>query len=159
VNNEPKTKMNDTMTATDMVTVQISHRNRGCGSHTTITDEPWAAALANIDGLATARDNATYRGVRFGRQRQGQLVTYLRIPLEILKSPEWAAILASGRGELSFSREYLDSILAASAKIDAAIASARPAVPTYRCAGGSDGCCARVTVRGGYCASCAHDNE
>lgn len=134
----------------------VLHRNRNCGSHTTLEEEPYASALSNIDGLACATDNATYRGVRFGRQKQRELTIYLDVDY---RSPDWPAIRDTGRGEMDFSPEYLDSILAASAKIDAAISAARPALPTYPCAGHSDGCCQRVTARGSFCRSCDHDEN
>lgn len=40
-----------------------------------------------------------------------------------------------------------------------AVDAAKPAVPTYPCAGASDGCAARVTAPRSYCARCAHDEE
>ena len=76
---------------TNEITLTVTRRDRGPGpgTHTTIVESPWAEALAVIDGLATASDNATYRGVRFGRKLQGELVTYLRTDYA---SPQWAAI-------------------------------------------------------------------
>ena len=135
----------------------ITTENRGCGNHTTIVEEPYASALANIDGLASASDNATYRGVRFGRQRQRELVIYFRPHLWNIE--EWRAIKAAGSGTLDVPQDKLDAILAASAAIDAAIGrvSALPRVRTYSCAGSRDGCTAQVTTAGEYCTRCAHD--
>src|ERR1044072_3178899 len=42
------------------------------------------------------------------------------------------------------------------AKLQATLAAQQP-VTTYPCKGAQDGCPAQVTVRGSYCASCAHD--
>lgn len=140
----------------DQITVTVITRERGPGRHTTIVESPWAEALATIDGLARATDNATYRGVRFGRKLQQQLVTYLRCDYS---TPEWAAIRDTGRGPYTFTRSYLDSILAAAAKIEGAIAGAVPAAPDYVCAAARDGCRNRVSVHGQYCPSCKHDAD
>lgn len=139
-----------------MKTLTVTREDRGPGSHTTIVESPWAEALAVIDGLARASDNATYRGVRFGRKLQSQLVIYLNCDYS---TPEWAVIRDTGRGPYHFEESYLDSILAAAAKIESAIAKAAPAGPDYPCAGRADGCGARVKVKGEFCRSCAHDEQ
>lgn len=146
------TQQNNTMRLT------ITTRNRGCGTHTTIVEEPYASALATIDGLASASDNATYRGVRFGRQRQRELVIYFR-PHLWCDIEEWRALNTAGIGTLDVPQDKLDAILAASAAIDAEVemVSAIPKVRTYACAGSRDGCRAMVTAPGEYCARCAHD--
>lgn len=148
--------------------VNIKTSNRGCGTHTTITDEPYAAALANIDGLATASDNATYRGVKFGRDLQRSMVIRCWADTAIWQAGEksmqeaqaaWAPIAAAGGGVMDIRDEKLAEILAASKAIDDAIANARPALPTFACAGHKDGCRARVTERETYCRSCEHDEN
>jgi len=142
--------------------VTIKRYDRGCGNHTTIVEEPYASALDNIDGLARATNNATYRGVRFGRQRQMNLVMYLNLySLCGGDTEKMAEINERGQMEIDVPQETLDEILSKSAAIDAEAArlSAMPRIPTYRCAGHSDGCAASVTVQGSYCASCDHDNN
>lgn len=137
----------------DTITVTVTTRNRGAGTHTTIVESPYAEALAVIDGLNTA-SNATYRGVRFGRARQNAMTPVLRVDY---RSAEWQAILATGSGPYTFSREYLDTILAAAAAIEAVIAKAVPAARDHACAGAKDGCRARVAAAGAYCSHCQHD--
>jgi hypothetical protein len=140
------------------VLCNVKRFDRGPGTHFTITDEPYASALANIDGLATATDNATYRGVRFGRKLQNKHVIYLRKPEGYgYDSPEWQAVLKTGVGALNFDDTYLASILAASQAIDDVIASAVPVKTTYPCRGRKDGCGAQVAHNGDYCPSCQHD--
>ena len=136
----------------------ITTENRGCRIHTTIVEEPYASALANIDGLASASNNATYRGVRFGRSRQMELVIYFQ-PHQWCDIEEWRALKAEGIGTLDVPQDKLDAILAASVAIDAEVerVSALPKVRTYSCAGSRDGCPARVSTAGEYCARCAHD--
>ena len=138
----------------NLVTLTVTTRDRDPGSHTTIVESPYAEALKVIDGLACATDNATYRGVKFGRKLQQRLVIYLRCDYS---TPEWAAIRQTGSGPYAFTRAYLDEILAAAAKIEKVIASAVPATPDYVCAAHADGCRARVKVKGRYCPSCEHD--
>ena len=135
-------------------TLTVKFFDRGPGNHTTIMESPWAEALAVIDGLARASNNATYRGVQFGRKLQSELVIYLRVDFS---TPEWAVIRDTGSGPYTFEDAYLDSILAAAAKIEAVIANAVPAAPTYACAEARNGCAARVKVKGSYCRSCQHD--
>jgi hypothetical protein len=144
------------MTMDETVTVTVTFQERGPGNHTTIVESPWAEALAVIDGLATARDNATYRNVRFGRELQRKLTIYLRCDFS---SSHWDVIRRTGRGPYTFTRAYLDSILAAAAKIEDVIARAVPAGPDYVCAAARDGCRNRVKVKGDYCSSCAHDAD
>ena len=98
-----------------MATLTVTREERGPGHHATIVESPWAEALATIDGLACATDNATFRGVRFGRKLQEELVEHLRCDYG---SPEWAVIRDTGRGPYHFDETYLDSILAAAAKIE-----------------------------------------
>ncbi len=144
------------MTTDTLVTVTVTTCGRGPGHHTTILESPWAEALATIDGLDQATGDATFRGVRFGRKLQRQLVTYLRIDFA---TPEWDTIRKNGRGPYTFSQTYLDSILAAAARIEKVIASAVPASPDFVCAAARDGCRARVKVKGSYCSSCRHDAD
>lgn len=139
-----------------MKTLTVRFFERGPGNHKTIVESPWADALAVIDGLASATDNATYRGVRFGRKLQGELVIYLKTDYA---SPEWATIRDAGVGPYTFDEAYLDSILAAAAKIESIIARAVPAGPDYPCAESRNGCAARVKVKGDYCRSCKHDAD
>lgn len=146
--------MSQTTTATRTVTVR--HYDRGCGNHQTIVESPWAEALAVIDGLARATNDATYRNVRFGRKLQQKLVVYLRVDLS---SPEWAVIRDAGTGPHTFTEEYLDSLLAAAAKIEEIIAKAVPATPDYPCRNAFAGCGIRVKTKGAYCPRCQHDEE
>lgn len=139
---------------TDTRTLTVIHHERGPGNHNTVEESPWKEALAVIDGLACANDNATYRNVRFGRKLQSQLVTYLRLDFA---SEQWAVIRDTGRGPYTFTVAYLDSILAAAAKIEAVIAKAVPAGPDYPCAERRNGCANRVKIRGDFCSHCAHD--
>lgn len=137
-------------------TVTVKTYDRGPGRHTTIVESPWAEALATIDGLATSTDNATFRGVKFGKKLQSQLVVYLDVSFD---SPEWSVIRDTGCGPYTFDTAYLDSILAAADKIESVIAKAVPAGPDYPCAASRDGCATRVKVRGEYCRSCRHDAD
>lgn len=144
--------------------VHLKRFDRGCGNHTVILDEPYYSALANIDGLARATNNATFRGVNFGRAKQRELVVYFEAPKNFsYEDADWkqksaAQVKALESGCLmEVADEILAGILAASAKIDAVVANAQPALPTYPCACVGDGCAARVRVKGDYCPSCHHD--
>lgn len=148
--------------------VTVKHSDRGCGSHTTIVEEPYASALANIDGLATARDNATYKGVRFGRDLQQKLTIYFMPHIESWQTgvetfaesfAAWCPIRDAGGGVMDIRDEKLAEIIAASAAIDAVIANAKPAAPTYPCACHADGCRARVSVEGAMCRTCDFDEN
>ncbi len=137
-----------------MATVTVTRTDRGPGSFETIVESPWHEALAVIDGLTRATNNATYRGVTFGRQLQRQLVSYLRVDF---LSPQWATIRDTGCGPYTFDDAYLDSILAAAAKIEDVIARAVPAAPDFPCREARNGCAARVAHKGDYCPQCQHD--
>jgi len=138
-----------------LLTVRFTDRD--CGNHSTIVEPPYAEALAVIDGLINATDDATYRGVRFGGTLRDKLVSGFRSLKVDHASSAWAAIVATGEGPYEFDAAYLASILACAAKIEASIASATTPRPTYQCAASRDGCRARVARRGDYCRRCQHD--
>jgi len=104
----------------------ITTTDRGCGNHCTILEEPYASALANIDGLAHSPNNRTYRGVRFGSGLAGKLVIYFS-PWQFGRGDEWATIAGAGVGTMDVPQPKLDAIIAASAAIDAVIEKAVPA--------------------------------
>jgi hypothetical protein len=133
------------------VNVTIVEDRAGYEMH--ISDEPHAAHQKNCWGLRNATDNATYRGVKFGRKLQAELGYMVIVPYS---GDVWRPLIESGGGVVEVDDAVLAELARRSAEIDRIVATAVPS-ETYRCAGHKDGCGQRVRVRGDYCPSCAFD--
>lgn len=135
--------------------IKVTQTEFGCD--VLLLDEPYATHQKNVWGLHQATNNATYRGVKFGRKLQREL-GYMS--LVSFLHPDWDAVRDAGGGEMEISDEDLAELARRSAEIDRIVSTAVPAVPasrTYFCAGHSDGCCNKVSVAGEFCKTCAHD--
>lgn len=122
------------------------------GPEVKILTEPHATHFATVDGLRTATNNATFRGVKFGRKLQNRLSS---TNLGQTTRVDWEQNGDVGRGTVEVADDVLADLATRAAEIERLIESAKPAAKTYQCAG--DCCHARVAVRGGYCESCKFD--